>query len=116
MISVTTFEGYTLKIIFLKFLLISFPSSPLFFFFNKEGKCPLTHHGCEDSPCPEGSECITDPREESYTCVCPGGNFGQCPGESLLMKHAFFKKSRFQCSLSFFSLLELKSVVKLSLS
>uniref|UniRef100_A0A8C0I6M1 FAT atypical cadherin 1 n=1 Tax=Balaenoptera musculus TaxID=9771 RepID=A0A8C0I6M1_BALMU len=46
------------------------------------GKCPLVHHGCEDSPCPEGSECITDPREETYTCVCPGGKFGQCPGSS----------------------------------
>ncbi|XP_045444888.1 protocadherin Fat 1 isoform X1 [Pipistrellus kuhlii] len=48
----------------------------------KEGRCPLIHHGCEDSPCPEGSECVTDPREETYTCVCPGGKFGQCPGSS----------------------------------
>ncbi|CAK6442579.1 unnamed protein product [Pipistrellus nathusii] len=48
----------------------------------KEGRCPLIHHGCEDSPCPEGSECIADPREETYTCVCPGGKFGQCPGSS----------------------------------
>uniref|UniRef100_A0A452U7C1 FAT atypical cadherin 1 n=1 Tax=Ursus maritimus TaxID=29073 RepID=A0A452U7C1_URSMA len=47
----------------------------------KEGKCPLVHHGCEDSPCPEGSECVTDPGEDRYTCVCPGGKFGQCPGE-----------------------------------
>ncbi|KAF6084027.1 FAT atypical cadherin 1 [Phyllostomus discolor] len=48
----------------------------------KEGKCPLVHHGCEDSPCPEGSECVADPREEKYTCVCPGGKLGQCPGSS----------------------------------
>ncbi|XP_036911122.1 protocadherin Fat 1 isoform X1 [Sturnira hondurensis] len=48
----------------------------------KEGKCPLIYHGCEDSPCPEGSECVADPREEKYTCVCPGGKFGQCPGSS----------------------------------
>ena len=31
----------------------------------------------------EGSECVTDPREETYTCVCPGGKSGQCPGERL---------------------------------
>uniref|UniRef100_A0A8C5XYH6 FAT atypical cadherin 1 n=1 Tax=Microcebus murinus TaxID=30608 RepID=A0A8C5XYH6_MICMU len=48
----------------------------------KEGKCPPVHLGCEDNPCPEGSECITDPREEKYTCVCPGGKFGQCAGSS----------------------------------
>uniref|UniRef100_A0A8D1Y0Z8 FAT atypical cadherin 1 n=1 Tax=Sus scrofa TaxID=9823 RepID=A0A8D1Y0Z8_PIG len=48
----------------------------------KEGKCPVVHHGCEDSPCPEGSECVSDPLEEKYTCVCPGGKFGQCPGSS----------------------------------
>lgn len=41
MISVTTFEGYTLKIIFLKFLLISFPSSPLFFFLTKKENAHL---------------------------------------------------------------------------
>uniref|UniRef100_A0A8D1C6X1 Protocadherin Fat 1 n=1 Tax=Sus scrofa TaxID=9823 RepID=A0A8D1C6X1_PIG len=48
----------------------------------KEGKCPVVHHGCEDSPCPEGSECVSDPLEEKYTCVCSGGKFGQCPGSS----------------------------------
>uniref|UniRef100_A0ABI7X6D8 FAT atypical cadherin 1 n=1 Tax=Felis catus TaxID=9685 RepID=A0ABI7X6D8_FELCA len=48
----------------------------------QEGRCPVVHHGCEDSPCPEGSECIADPREEKYACVCPGGKFGQCPGSS----------------------------------
>ncbi|XP_006741893.1 protocadherin Fat 1 [Leptonychotes weddellii] len=48
----------------------------------KEGRCPLVHHRCEDSPCPEGSECVSDPRDDRYTCVCPGGRFGQCPGSS----------------------------------
>nr|KAF6460308.1 FAT atypical cadherin 1 [Molossus molossus] len=48
----------------------------------RDGKCPPVSRGCEDSPCPEGSECIADPREEKYTCVCPGGKFGQCPGSS----------------------------------
>uniref|UniRef100_A0A5F7ZKI0 FAT atypical cadherin 1 n=1 Tax=Macaca mulatta TaxID=9544 RepID=A0A5F7ZKI0_MACMU len=48
----------------------------------KEGRCPAVHHGCEDHPCPEGSECVSDPREEKHTCVCPGGRFAQCPGSS----------------------------------
>ncbi|KAM4836847.1 protocadherin Fat 1 isoform 5-T5 [Thomomys bottae] len=48
-----------------------------------EGKCPLIHHGCDGNPCPAGSECIADPREEeAYTCVCPGGRPAQCPGTS----------------------------------
>uniref|UniRef100_A0A2I3SRM1 FAT atypical cadherin 1 n=1 Tax=Pan troglodytes TaxID=9598 RepID=A0A2I3SRM1_PANTR len=48
----------------------------------KEGRCPPVHHGCEDNLCPEGSECVSDAREEKHTCVCPGGRFGQCPGSS----------------------------------
>uniref|UniRef100_A0A2K6NG81 FAT atypical cadherin 1 n=1 Tax=Rhinopithecus roxellana TaxID=61622 RepID=A0A2K6NG81_RHIRO len=48
----------------------------------KEGRCPPVHHGCEDHPCPEGSECVSDPREEKHACVCPGGRFAQCPGSS----------------------------------
>ncbi|XP_049721123.1 protocadherin Fat 1 isoform X2 [Elephas maximus indicus] len=48
----------------------------------RDGKCPAVHQGCEDSPCPEGSECVPDPREERYTCVCPGGRFAECPGGS----------------------------------
>lgn len=48
----------------------------------KEGRCPPVHHGCEDHPCPEGSECVSDPQEEKHTCVCPGGRFAQCPGSS----------------------------------
>ncbi|KAL4679485.1 hypothetical protein H8959_009135 [Pygathrix nigripes] len=48
----------------------------------KEGRCPPVHHGCEDHTCPEGSECVSDPREEKHACVCPGGRFAQCPGSS----------------------------------
>uniref|UniRef100_A0A8C5K818 FAT atypical cadherin 1 n=1 Tax=Jaculus jaculus TaxID=51337 RepID=A0A8C5K818_JACJA len=48
----------------------------------REGTCPSVHHGCEEHPCPAGSECVDDPREEKYTCVCPGSRFGQCPGTS----------------------------------
>jgi hypothetical protein len=50
-------------------------------FLNKDGTCPPVHHGCEDNPCPAGSECVADPREEKYSCVCPGGGFGKCPGK-----------------------------------
>ncbi|XP_075842741.1 protocadherin Fat 1 isoform X2 [Microtus pennsylvanicus] len=48
----------------------------------KDGKCPPVHHGCEENPCPAGSECVPDPREEKYSCVCPGGGLGKCPGSS----------------------------------
>ncbi|XP_040587830.1 protocadherin Fat 1 isoform X7 [Mesocricetus auratus] len=48
----------------------------------KDGKCPPVHHGCEDNPCPAGTECVLDPRDEKYSCVCPGGGFGKCPGSS----------------------------------
>ncbi|XP_055449636.1 protocadherin Fat 1 isoform X3 [Psammomys obesus] len=48
----------------------------------KDGNCPPVHHGCEENPCPAGSECVADPREEKYSCVCPGGGFGKCPGSS----------------------------------
>ncbi|XP_058145854.1 LOW QUALITY PROTEIN: protocadherin Fat 1 [Dasypus novemcinctus] len=48
----------------------------------EEGRCPRVRHGCEDSPCPDGSECVADPGEEGYTCVCPGGRSDECPGGS----------------------------------
>ncbi|MEJ1285075.1 hypothetical protein NN561_016065 [Cricetulus griseus] len=48
----------------------------------RDGKCPPIPHGCEENPCPAGTECVADPREEKYSCVCPGGGFGKCPGSS----------------------------------
>ncbi|XP_061441071.1 protocadherin Fat 1 isoform X1 [Rhineura floridana] len=45
----------------------------------KEGSCPLVNSACEGNPCPEGTECIADPRERKYTCVCHGSNNAQCP-------------------------------------
>lgn len=71
-------------------------------FLNKEGKCPLVHHGCEDSPCPEGSECVPDPGDNRYSCVCPGGKFGPCPGKSSVMKHASFIEVPFSCHRSLY--------------
>ncbi|XP_062837544.1 protocadherin Fat 1 isoform X2 [Anolis carolinensis] len=45
----------------------------------KEGRCPLVNNACEENPCPEGTECIPDPREGKYTCVCHGNSPTQCP-------------------------------------
>ncbi|KAG5848309.1 hypothetical protein ANANG_G00097130 [Anguilla anguilla] len=39
----------------------------------KDGKCPALHRPCEGDPCPEGTECVADPKEPKYTCVCPDG-------------------------------------------
>ncbi|XP_044311184.1 protocadherin Fat 1 isoform X1 [Varanus komodoensis] len=45
----------------------------------KEERCPLVNTACEGNPCPEGTECIADSREEKYTCVCHGSSTAQCP-------------------------------------
>lgn len=37
---------------------------------------------CEESPCPEGTECVEDPRENQYSCVCAEGKKGKCSGRS----------------------------------
>ncbi|XP_061100562.1 protocadherin Fat 1a isoform X2 [Conger conger] len=39
----------------------------------KDGKCPTLHQPCEGNPCPEGTECVADPKEPKYSCVCPEG-------------------------------------------
>lgn len=38
---------------------------------------------CEENPCPEGTECLGDPKEGKYTCVCQDSKVGQCPGKKL---------------------------------
>uniref|UniRef100_A0A8C3XED6 FAT atypical cadherin 1 n=1 Tax=Cyanoderma ruficeps TaxID=181631 RepID=A0A8C3XED6_9PASS len=48
----------------------------------KEGKCPLVNSVCEGNPCPEGTECLGDPKEGKYTCVCQDSKAGQCPAGS----------------------------------
>nr|XP_047934269.1 protocadherin Fat 1 isoform X2 [Anser cygnoides] len=45
----------------------------------KEGKCPIVNSVCEGNPCPEGTECLGDPKEGKYTCVCHDSKAGQCP-------------------------------------
>lgn len=41
---------------------------------------------CEGNPCPEGTECLGDPKEGKYTCVCQDSKTGQCPGKELTLK------------------------------
>ncbi|XP_043918442.1 protocadherin Fat 1 [Protopterus annectens] len=50
----------------------------------KGGRCPLVTRVCEGNLCSEGTECIPDEKEESYSCVCQGGRLGECPGGSSL--------------------------------
>lgn len=46
------------------------------------GRCPVVNNLCEGSPCPEGMECVADPRETIYSCVCPEGKTGKCSGKT----------------------------------
>ncbi|KAM9314190.1 protocadherin Fat 1a isoform 2-T2 [Pholidichthys leucotaenia] len=48
------------------------------------GRCPVVNNLCENHPCPEGMECVADPRDTVYSCVCPEGKKGKCSdGHSL---------------------------------
>ncbi|XP_019958668.2 protocadherin Fat 1a isoform X1 [Paralichthys olivaceus] len=48
------------------------------------GRCPVLNNLCENNPCPEGMECVADPRATVYSCVCPEGKKGKCSdGHSL---------------------------------
>nr|XP_006001093.1 PREDICTED: protocadherin Fat 1 isoform X1 [Latimeria chalumnae]XP_014346958.1 PREDICTED: protocadherin Fat 1 isoform X1 [Latimeria chalumnae] len=49
----------------------------------KGGRCPLMTKVCEGNPCPEGTECVPDPKEESYSCLCQGDKPGQCSVSSV---------------------------------
>ncbi|XP_029442811.1 protocadherin Fat 1 isoform X2 [Rhinatrema bivittatum] len=44
----------------------------------KGGKCPLVGSVCERNPCPEGTECLADPKDGKYSCICQNGKLGQC--------------------------------------
>lgn len=43
---------------------------------------------CEGNPCPEGTECLGNPKEGKYTCVCQDSKAGQCPGKELALKNS----------------------------
>uniref|UniRef100_A0AAQ5Z5U7 FAT atypical cadherin 1a n=1 Tax=Amphiprion ocellaris TaxID=80972 RepID=A0AAQ5Z5U7_AMPOC len=47
-------------------------------------RCPVVNNLCENNHCPEGTECVADPRDIVYSCVCPEGKKGKCSdGHSL---------------------------------
>uniref|UniRef100_A0A672YLW5 Protocadherin Fat 1-like n=1 Tax=Sphaeramia orbicularis TaxID=375764 RepID=A0A672YLW5_9TELE len=48
------------------------------------GRCPVLNNLCDNHPCPEGMECVADPRDTVYSCVCPEAKKGKCSdGHSL---------------------------------
>lgn len=67
-----------------------FPKLSVFHF--TEGKCPTVNSVCEGNPCPEGTECLGDPKEGKYTCVCHDSKAGQCPGEKFSLKKNLWLK------------------------
>ncbi|XP_026158683.1 protocadherin Fat 1a isoform X2 [Mastacembelus armatus] len=57
------------------------------------GKCPAVNNLCENSPCPEGMECVADPRDTMYSCVCPEGKKAKCSdGHSLTFSGSGYVK------------------------
>uniref|UniRef100_A0A4W6EXE5 FAT atypical cadherin 1a n=1 Tax=Lates calcarifer TaxID=8187 RepID=A0A4W6EXE5_LATCA len=57
------------------------------------GRCPVLNNLCENSPCPEGMECVADPRDSMYSCVCPEGKKGKCSdGHSLTFSGSGYVK------------------------
>nr|XP_020476445.1 protocadherin Fat 1 isoform X3 [Monopterus albus] len=57
------------------------------------GRCPVLKNLCENSPCPEGMECVADPRDTMYSCVCPEGKKGKCSdGHSLTFSGSGYVK------------------------
>uniref|UniRef100_A0A672IB29 FAT atypical cadherin 1a n=1 Tax=Salarias fasciatus TaxID=181472 RepID=A0A672IB29_SALFA len=57
------------------------------------GRCPVLNNLCESSPCPEGMDCVADPRDSVYSCVCPEGKKGKCSdGQSLTFSGSGYVK------------------------
>ncbi|KAM4594935.1 protocadherin Fat 1a isoform 6-T10 [Fundulus diaphanus] len=51
------------------------------------GRCPVLNNLCENNPCPEGMDCVADPRDTVYSCVCPEAKKGKCSdGHSLTFR------------------------------
>ncbi|XP_024115722.1 protocadherin Fat 1a isoform X3 [Oryzias melastigma] len=74
------------------------------------GKCPMLNNLCDTNPCPEGMQCIADPRDPVYNCVCPEGKKGKCSadGHSLSFSGSSYVKYRLMEN-------ENKELMKLSL-
>ncbi|KAA8594619.1 hypothetical protein FQN60_011754 [Etheostoma spectabile] len=57
------------------------------------GRCPVLNNLCENNPCPEGMECVADPRDTVFSCVCPEGKKGKCSdGHSLTFSGSGYVK------------------------
>lgn len=56
---------------------------------------------CEGNPCPEGTECLGDPKEGKYSCVCQDSKAGQCPGKKFTLKISVYNDITFQISIRF---------------
>ncbi|XP_017260678.1 protocadherin Fat 1a isoform X3 [Kryptolebias marmoratus] len=73
------------------------------------GKCPVLNNLCENNPCPEGMDCVADPTDTVYSCVCPEGKTAKCSdGQSLTFSGSGYVKYRLMEN-------ENKELMKLSL-
>uniref|UniRef100_A0A673FNF8 FAT atypical cadherin 1a n=1 Tax=Sinocyclocheilus rhinocerous TaxID=307959 RepID=A0A673FNF8_9TELE len=43
-------------------------------------ECPVLSKLCEGSPCPDGLECVEDPTQTKFKCICPEGKQEECSG------------------------------------
>uniref|UniRef100_A0A672QZX2 Protocadherin Fat 1-like n=1 Tax=Sinocyclocheilus grahami TaxID=75366 RepID=A0A672QZX2_SINGR len=43
-------------------------------------ECPVLSKLCEGSPCPDGLECVEDPTQSKFKCICPEGKQEECSG------------------------------------
>uniref|UniRef100_A0A672QZY5 Protocadherin Fat 1-like n=1 Tax=Sinocyclocheilus grahami TaxID=75366 RepID=A0A672QZY5_SINGR len=41
-------------------------------------ECPVLSKLCEGSPCPDGLECVEDPTQSKFKCICPEGKQEEC--------------------------------------
>ncbi|XP_061684885.1 protocadherin Fat 1a isoform X4 [Syngnathoides biaculeatus] len=57
------------------------------------GRCPVLNSVCDNSPCPEGLDCVADAhRDTKYTCVCPQGKSKCSDGHSLTFSGSGYVK------------------------
>ncbi|XP_061626492.1 protocadherin Fat 1a isoform X2 [Phyllopteryx taeniolatus] len=57
------------------------------------GRCPMLNSVCDNSPCPEGLDCVADAEGDAkYTCVCPQGKNKCSDGHSLTFSGSGYVK------------------------